>query len=293
MERRKQTTTLQRGSPATVVPSSVKVEKSLWDETATHAQAVVRAKAKLIAEHCLVHGQLVPLNIREVLEDIGEPVPLPSTDGLTETKDLLSVSWVTSATNAKRMTRLVKTTGGSYVNSPHKNLPDRSSKRIADIQLWQSFNEELKGLQASLKQAQRVVSLHKELTQKGWVTEGDEYVSSLIFKEAVREVTVTYYSTLTLTPQCCEYLARLYHSRGEQLLWYAPQDAFVEGKLQPPPAAVENRIFKLMVDKDKSYSSLRDSDREALAWRWLIISHNYTFPSALVSFKNKKLNFSY
>jgi hypothetical protein len=240
----------------------------------------------------LEHGQVITPKVRDLLKDLGEPLPLPQVEDLDLKSVSGAVTWRNSSMDAKRMTRLVPFGNGVNEVKPKKDLPLRSSTRVADIQRWQTYNQEQDVLRRNLAQAERVIRMHKRCADLGWKVDGGED-RGLKYLEPIRGVSATYFSTLELPEDTRPYLASLYDARGEQLLWHAPQSAISdEGFVMPMDKAMVSKCHHLLVNKDKNYRDLKHSDIEVLAWRWLIISHNYTFPMEKVKIP-KELNLSY
>jgi hypothetical protein len=73
--------------------------------------------------------------------------------------------------------------------------------------------------------------------------------------------------------------------------WYAPQHAIKDGKVQPLTQEAQSWLVKNQIVKPK-VSGLSPSEKEKVAWRWLIISHNSKFPLKRVAI-DKRLSLSY
>jgi hypothetical protein len=114
------------------------------------------------------------------------------------------------------------------------------------------------------------------------------------FKEPTRGIQLGYSSSLDFPPDTYSYLAAMVDETrmGELPLWHAPQIAVIDHKVQPLSDDAASRCWKLFVNKDKRFRDLTNTDKETLAWQWLIISHNMTFPTEQVALP-KNLRFNY
>jgi len=74
-------------------------------------------------------------------------------------------------------------------------------------------------------------------------------------------------------------------------IWYAPTDAIKDGKVQPLDHPTETFLLKNWAHP-KKVSLLNEGDRQKIAWKWLIISHNNMHPTSRVHL-NKKLTVNY
>jgi hypothetical protein len=73
------------------------------------------------------------------------------------------------------------------------------------------------------------------------------------------------------------------------IFWRAPEESVKDGVIQPLPIGVENWLLNNSQLKPSDWFALDQSNREKVAWRWLIVSHNSTRPSTRVPL-NKKLS---
>jgi hypothetical protein len=89
-----------------------------------------------------------------------------------------------------------------------------------------------------------------------------------------------------------ERLASFLDRHPTNPLWYAPQDALKDGKVQPLSHQAETWLIRNQSGKVKKISSLGPMEREWVAWRWLIISFNVLHPTSRIAM-NKRLSVHY
>jgi hypothetical protein len=95
--------------------------------------------------------------------------------------------------------------------------------------------------------------------------------------EAVQGLTLEYFSSMQILPQDFAPLAAFIGRHGDDSRWFAPQEALdSSGKPLPLTQRWESLCVKNLALSDRSIKSINKELKEALAWRWLIISWNHT-----------------
>jgi hypothetical protein len=287
-------TVIRKSSAAKLAKSSVpKTTLSAWEELGTYASELLKMNALNAANHYLVHGQLVPKKVKEVLVDLGQPLPLPPLDDLKDNiHEYQSVEWRISSLDARRMTRWPTNSKGLTTELPApKALPAKGSVRLKDQQAWELFRKVATEYEDKMSTALRVVRLRKEMENLSWVEEDGVPVPKI--EEAVTGLRILYKSSLDIPEDFHKYLADLYDNRGYRLLWYAPQTAVDDvGRPKEMTKEAQSKCYALITARDKKYSALKDSDIEVLAWQWLLISHNSVYPKHAVELP-RTLRFGY
>jgi hypothetical protein len=94
--------------------------------------------------------------------------------------------------------------------------------------------------------------------------------------EAVQGVSLEYFSAKSILPQDYPKLLSFIMKHGDNSRWFAPQEAL---SATDSPLPLTQRYESLCVRNlslsDRSIKSINKELREALAWKWLIISHNH------------------
>jgi len=260
----------------------------------------------MICNHYQEYGQVIPRKYRELadLRPATYTIPPPPVGDLLTIGELKSaeqkVIWRTSSTNANRVTRWMDTGVPAKEWAAPKDLPEKSSNRLDDQSKWQIWDKSLRALEQKYKDAGRVVSLFLDIAEQNygnfdWILEYPDMSKAEgatrpfpypAFVEGVAEVEISYLSSLTIPKQSEKYIYDLLLKRGgDQLLWHAPQEAFDKNVNKPLPMSKEasSKCYKLVTQKDKSYSSLTNMEKAVLAWRWLLISYNHVYPKMAVS----------
>jgi hypothetical protein len=94
--------------------------------------------------------------------------------------------------------------------------------------------------------------------------------------EAVQGLTLEYYSSMQVLPQDYAPLAAFIGRHGDDSRWCAPQEALdPTGKPLPLTQRWDALCTKNLALSDRSIKSINKELKEALAWRWLIISWNH------------------
>lgn len=105
---------------------------------------------------------------------------------------------------------------------------------------------------------------------------------------AVVGIELQYYSALEILKDDYDRLAAFIERHPSDSLWFAPQNCLTqEGTLLPLSQECENLCRKnLSVKNREALAHLNKTEKEALAWRWLIISHNHANPTKKVKIPN-------
>jgi hypothetical protein len=102
---------------------------------------------------------------------------------------------------------------------------------------------------------------------------GEAYLPKV--KEEVCGLSLEYFSEMEILSADYRRLADFIDRHKENSLWYAPQEARnSHGVLLPLTQRFESLCKKSISCKDSTLKSANRELKEALAWRWLIISHN-------------------
>jgi hypothetical protein len=89
-------------------------------------------------------------------------------------------------------------------------------------------------------------------------------------------LTLEYYSSKEILKGDYQRLAAFLDRHGEDSRWFAPQEAFDStGALLPLTQRYETLCLKNLSLTDKTMKSINRELKEAIAWRWLVISHNH------------------
>jgi hypothetical protein len=107
-------------------------------------------------------------------------------------------------------------------------------------------------------------------------------------------IEISYHSGRDILPTDYDRLAAFIERHPDESRWFAPQECrSPEGTLLPLSHEMENLCLKnLRVKDSKALAHLEKNVKEALAWRWLIISHNHVNKDARVKL-SPKLTISY
>jgi len=113
--------------------------------------------------------------------------------------------------------------------------------------------------------------------------------------EAVVGIEVQYSSTRDILPDDYEHLASFLMRNKDASRWFAPHDARdSSGRILPMPHDIVNRCIKNLTLKEAKVAAIPKEVKEALAWKWLIISHNHVVRTKEERvFLPTKLNLSY
>jgi hypothetical protein len=172
------------------------------------------------------------------------------------------------------------------------------------------LNRNIKLISSTFEQASRSVSdrlmsawkSHKAL--KGTAVAYDDWLlreEATSIQEAVHlpkllspinGIVLDYKSGIDVKPDYYLRLSAFADRHPADFVWYAPMDALKEGKVQPLSQQAESFLVKNMGRKGAKLSSLNRTEKEFLAWRWLIISHNHTFADDRVQL-SPRLSVSY
>jgi len=280
-----QKTVIQDPVPAGLSYTGVKISFQEWDNTFQQAVNDQKVLSQRLVYHYQSHGIAPPDDVHGKLARLGvNPLP-PPVDGISHLYG--AVTFRQHPFNARRVTRWMQEPEkpeGNYIEPP-AYLPDRHSKSIADIQKWTKFEEEKKEIRRKLVAAENVIFLMEkagpEIADLEARKDSDTFQAP-IYTEPKGTIEVCYRSTKELPSHVHAYLSKLYLQYRGELLWYAPQEAVKDGKVQPLTDAAASKLTGLLNKKEKKLQDLKNSDREVLAWRWLIISHNTVNPKAQV-----------
>jgi hypothetical protein len=109
---------------------------------------------------------------------------------------------------------------------------------------------------------------------------------------AVVGIEVSYLSSKDIHPQDYDRLASFLERYPDENRWFAPQEArAADDKVLPMPQKWETLCLKNLRTKGP-LAHLTKEVKEALAWRWLIISHNHVFKTDRVPL-SPRLSISY
>nr|UNG44323.1 hypothetical protein [Fusarium asiaticum narnavirus 1] len=88
-------------------------------------------------------------------------------------------------------------------------------------------------------------------------------------------------------------LAEFFDRHGTDPFWYAPMEAIKDDKVQPLSQEAQSWLLRNLVSKKSlKISAMDKGQKEKVAWRWLIISHNSKHPTDRVPL-DKKLSVKY
>jgi hypothetical protein len=94
--------------------------------------------------------------------------------------------------------------------------------------------------------------------------------------EPVQGLSLEYFSSMQILPQDYPFLAAFIGRHGDDSRWFAPQEALdSSGKPLPLTQRWESLCVKNLTLSERSIKSINKELKEALAWRWLIISWNH------------------
>jgi hypothetical protein len=197
-----------------------------------------------------------------------------------------------------------------------KIIPPKKGKKfvlynsfISGIQKEELFTQELGALEKRLKVCNQTIKLMagtldqaastvsarlesswKSSKAKGFAGTRDEFLlleEAHIVQEEVRLPKLTspingirleYKSSVDIPVDTYARLSAIADRHVSDFLWYAPYEAIKEGKVQPLSQSALSYLMKNSNRKTK-VSSLNKTEKELIAWRWLIISHNNVFPA--------------
>jgi len=92
---------------------------------------------------------------------------------------------------------------------------------------------------------------------------------------------------MTILPEDYSRLVRFLERNPDENRWFAPQEARdATGQLLPLSQRYETICLKNLRIKGP-LARLTKEEKEALAWRWLVISHNHAFPKSKVLLPSK------
>jgi len=94
--------------------------------------------------------------------------------------------------------------------------------------------------------------------------------------EFVTGIELQYSSTRDILPDDYEHLAQFLMRNRDASRWFAPHEARDDsGRLLPMSQKMVNLCQKNMALKEAKMAAILKDTKEALAWKWLIISHNH------------------
>jgi hypothetical protein len=125
------------------------------------------------------------------------------------------------------------------------------------------------------------------LSKVDWEVQAQRVVHLPKVQEAVAGLELEYRSTMDILPADYNRLASFLDRNPDENRWFAPQEARdASGTLLPLSQRYETICLKNLKIKGP-VARLTKEEKEALAWRWLIISHNHANPKSRVPLPTK------
>jgi hypothetical protein len=154
------------------------------------------------------------------------------------------------------------------------------SKRLLEDTIAESqrtLGERLRVAKKQFNEPSSGPSLSFDTSEEAKLIRTQAFLPKLV--SAVQGMDLSYYSRMEVLPPDYPRLAEFITRHGENHRWFAPQEAVdAEGKPLPLTQRFESLCTKNLGISDKTIKSINRELREALAWRWLIISHNHVSP---------------
>jgi hypothetical protein len=151
-------------------------------------------------------------------------------------------------------------------------------------------------VEKTISNANTSLAARLALAKKNWIKSGLEEVDHIEFEKSethdrvraeapmpkilgsVAGIHLSYASSRDILSDDYPKLISFIERHGSETLWYAPQEARDStGALQPLSPKAENLCFKNRAKDRTSLANCPKEIKEAMAWRWLIISHNHVW----------------
>jgi len=196
-----------------------------------------------------------------------------------------------------------------------KSLPDIQAseireKRSTEVKaLIRRFDQVLVMLGKTRANAQSTVAARLQAGYKAWKTNSsattfEEFCQMAeahsIRSEAFMPKLTPIVDGINVEHNCSQFIPESDYKQLSDFLerhvsdpiWFAPQQAVVDGVVQPLSQEAQSWLLKNQSSKTLKVSSMDKGQKEKVAWRWLIISHNSCNPKARVAL-NPKLSVKY